>query len=534
MNLNDILYDFNPNHNWVETREQIAGAVLDYNEAIAVGDGNPGGFLYGCLPVYWQIVRQHNTHQWGGVNRLPSNSQYDVGIFLVGFSSLPVVLSIAEIQPRREIYFLHSPETRHKCDEITARITEMLETPPDGFDPLTADAEALIGRVQNAERCEIENPSDPVEIFKQIKKIIDGLECDTNIALDLTGGKKTMIGGGFTAGSIYSLSPKCDMFYVDSSEYDPDRGAPIPSTEFLSQLDNPYDVYNVQSVQEAKALFKGHNYEVADRLWDSVRDKLDLHAERYHFLEDERKEAKEYYGSSHCYHPWDAFDYNGAKNRKMYRKDGRKYLWGYHDAHTYGNIDVLDILSEVQNKASLFACDARVIHYAVDRYQNGRRRMGSGKFEDAIVRFAQVIEMLCIYKICQIARDGFLFNEQNNRVDNAPHKWNITPLIRFLFGETCNYDRWQGQFYTISDCNQLLNVTDYGCNHVSEIINLIESRNDFIHFNSPMKQEETKKNAENLQNLARAFLENLSSAYREAACLSFDKLLELHKFRQLK
>ena len=111
----------------------------------------------------------------------------------------------------------------------------MLEDPPSPFNPLIdrPDATAsLIARVQSADRREIAEPSDPVSTFQEIKNIIDrvrdSLGDNARIALDLTGGKKTMIGGGFTAGSIYSVAPKCDMFYVDSPVYNPDRGAPKP------------------------------------------------------------------------------------------------------------------------------------------------------------------------------------------------------------------------------------------------------------------------------------------------------------------
>ena len=536
MDLLDILYNFNRDHNWEITLDEIEQAVLDYNEAIAE-EINPGDFIGECLPVYWRIVREHNTYRWGGVDQLPSNSQYDVGIFLVGFSSLPIVLSIAEIQPRQEIYFLHSPETERRCEEITNRITEMLVVPPTPFNPLICpgDAGVLVDHVRNAKRCEISDPSDPVETFRQIKEIIDrvrsNLGQETRIALDLTGGKKTMIGGGFTAGSMYFLSRTCNMFYVDSSEYDPDRGAPKPGTEFLSRLDNPYDVYNVQSVQEAKALFEQHNYEAAERLWKSVRDKLDRHAKRYHFLEDERKETRDYYGSSYCYHPWDALDYNTAQNRKTYRKDGHDYFWGYHDAHTYSMIDVLDILSEVQDKESLFACDARVIHYAADRYQNGIRRKQSGRLEDAIVRFTQVIEILCNYRIYRLAQDNDLIDWQSRPSGAVPadEKWELTRLIRLLFGTASV--TWKGNDYHISPCKRLV-VTDYGYANVGKITSLIQPRNVFIHFRNPIRQAEANKDAEGLRELALKFLKIFSKNYCYDNNLDFDHLLKVHEFRR--
>ena len=69
------------------------------------------------LPTYWEVFHTHNIYQrrksflpcqGNNADRLPC---YDVGIFLVGFSSLPIALGLAEIQPLEQIYFLHSSDT---------------------------------------------------------------------------------------------------------------------------------------------------------------------------------------------------------------------------------------------------------------------------------------------------------------------------------------------------------------------------------------------------------------------------------------
>ena len=388
MNLRDILNildDFNNTvPSWRSILDNIDDAVQDYNAAIADHEEDPAVYLREWLPQYWQAVRAINTRQSGGAEHLPINAAYDVGIFLVGFSGLPIVLSIAEIQPRQEIYFIHSNDTRTKCDEITNRLTEMLEDPPADFHRLIdpADSASLIARVQSADRREVHPPSDPVSTFQEIKDIIDSIRDrfgnDASIALDLTGGKKTMIGGGFTAGSIYSVSPECDMFYVDSLVYNPERGAPKPGTEFLTQLENPYDVYNVQSVVQAEELFYEHNYEAAVRLWDEVQKTLGDHADRYG-LENEQAAVKKNYCMADCYSPWDAFDYKAADDSA--RDNGN--LWGYSSKHVNGQIDVLNILCEVGGRRTLFdlANEARVIHYAMDRYQNGIRAQASDKLD---------------------------------------------------------------------------------------------------------------------------------------------------------
>lgn len=528
---------------WDDTLAEVREFVTAYYKAIADREDDPDQYLNLVLPRYWQIVRALNISRWG-VDSLPSDSCYDVGIFSVGFSSLPIALSIAEIQPRQNIYFLHSDDTRahEKCDEIIDRVEEMFETPPHPFCPLINpdDAANLITRVRGAERREIGDPSDPVSIFQEIKDIIDSVRVDlgngTRIALDLTGGKKTMIGGGFTAGSIYSVAPKCDMFYVDSLEYNSRIGTPKPGTEFLMQLENPYDVYNVQSVAQAKELFKRHNYEGAEQLWNSARKNLDRHATQYHFLEDERKESRDYYGGSHCYYSWDALDYETAVKHKTYRVNGTVHDWGYDIQHVDctvdRTIDALNILAEVQDKHTLFDKQQRVIHYAVDRYQNGMRRKQVFKFEDALVRFTQVIEILCNYRIYQLAQDNHLLQIGSDKpMPPTPpdHPWDLKPLIRMLFG--AGSVKVQGKDCYVSPDKQM-DVRNYDYGPVGEMTDIIQPRNDFIHFNNPMKQEKVKSDVENLRQLALDFLTKFSEGYRCENGLDFNGLLELHKFRR--
>ena len=567
MNLSDIyniLKDFNGTvQSWRTILDNIDDAVQNYNKAMAdLSEEDPAAYIRELLPQYWQAVRAINIRQWEGVEQLPSNSQYDVGIFLVGFSSLPIVLSIAEIQPHQEIYFIHSNDTRRKCDEITNRFTEMLADPPHPFSPLIdpSDTKSLIKRVQSADRREIAKPSDPVSTFQEIKNIIDSIRehlgNDVRIALDLTGGKKTMIGGGFTAGSIYSVSPQCDMFYVDSSVYNPDRGAPKPGTEFLSQLENPYDVYNVQTVAQAKELFEKHNYEAAAKLWERIDEKLQTSAERYG-LDNEHQEIEKNLYMANCYGLWDAIDYVEAEESKS--ADGN--LWDYDTKHTHSSdhsiIDVLEILGQVPRQVSsqvdavtthgeissdevriihhrtLFADEVRIIHYAIDRYQNGIRRMDSDRSDDAIVRFAQVIEILCLYQIYRIANNDFLcLNSSNVSPDDClAERWGISGLIILLFREG-RYRKSRDVYYYIHGMQ--LNIGEYdGYTDAPEITDIIGTRHDFVHVRNTPGWRVMEENAENLKDLARKFLENFSGDYCSNNRLSFDDLLGLHEFQEL-
>ena len=243
---------------------------------------------------------------------------------------------------------------------------------------------------------------------------------------------------------------------------------------------------------------------------------------------------------ANCYRLWDAYEYKEATENirtsalKTARENTGRGHWGYNEKHTCGTIDVLDILSKVNDRRTLFEEEKRVIHYAVDRYLNAIRRKKSRNLDDAMVRFAQVIEMLCIFRIYQITANNKLIKEDGHNVAQQQvlgERWKIRFLIRLLFGQERQYFRRQGKFYQISDCNELLNIHDYDYTQVCEITTLIESRNDRVHFVSAMTQDEIEDNTKKLQKLACKFLKNFSCSYCSTNGLSFDELLDLHKFR---
>lgn len=488
------------------------------------------------LPIYWEVFHAHNTNRRMEGELLKRGEDacllppYDIGIFLVGYSSLPIALSLAEIQPCEKIYFLYSTDTEDILNEIADRLRAML----NNSNPLLVDLvdNTVLSNLDQSALA-IDDPSDPVSTFKRIKEIIDDIDATDNkrIALDLTGGKKTMLGGGYTAGAIWAsrwsaneLVDFCDMYYIDSLEYDRNLGSPVPGTEFLSQLVNPYDVYNVQNDMQARKLFERHNYDAAADLWEDVRKNLKGNAEQYS-LDAEQKAVQSALEMTKCYRFWDAFDYRAAGKHKFFSfNKNRKGYWGYREKHTNNQIDVLEILSAMTDRTTLFNNEQQIVHYAVDRYQNAVRRMENGKLEDAIVRFTQVVEILCIYKICR----GIYCVEGNQ----IPHEFlkdpgSVKTLIKFFFAKCSQYRNRHNV-----DENEFLELKDYNnFNNVNQITDLIEYRNAFVHVNNSTNYNEAENVTNKLRKFVKQFMESFSYNYRCSHNLSFRDLLDLHKFR---
>lgn len=158
-----------------------------------------------------------------------NNNEYETLILLVGFSIQPLVLSTSVIKPKK-VYLLFSDETSKNCNIIQSWIEKFFTakelTAPKFIGSDSWDNNASVYKVDS---------SDPEDIYKKILKIIQIEKANGKIAIDITGGKKTMVSGAFTAASITNT----DAYYVDFENYD---GAnPVPGTEFLRLQKNPVD-----------------------------------------------------------------------------------------------------------------------------------------------------------------------------------------------------------------------------------------------------------------------------------------------------
>jgi len=65
-------------------------------------------YFRNTLPLHWKVfhtITQHYRNQ--GILKI---DKYEIGIFIVGFSELPIILSLLTLKPQK-IYFLYSPES---------------------------------------------------------------------------------------------------------------------------------------------------------------------------------------------------------------------------------------------------------------------------------------------------------------------------------------------------------------------------------------------------------------------------------------
>ncbi len=158
--------------------------------------------------------------------------KYRFLISLLGFSPQPVILFIRAIKPEK-VLFIHSEETESYLDVIQQWTGLKL-------------AQVVKEQV---------NSSDPTDVYKAIKEFVVSRN-PREILLDITGGKKAMVGGAAMAGNLLGV----DTGYVDNERYLPDLRQPEPGSEYPNILKNPFYVLGDIELEKAKEAFNQCNF----------------------------------------------------------------------------------------------------------------------------------------------------------------------------------------------------------------------------------------------------------------------------------
>jgi len=269
-----------------------------------------------------------------------TNLNYDLHIILVGTTLQPLMLSVSAINATNILLIYDdSHEGENKKDDLYDYIKV--------YKSIEAKHKAI-------------NSSEPHTVFSSIKEIIGKSEWNKKrICIDITGGKKSMVGGGFLASSILGI----DTYYIDFEKYE--NGHPVLCTEFLNKLDNPYHIYNIQLLNQAKELFKNHDYAGANKLFKSALKKLDENIVKKYSLKQERQKIENMQKAAECYMYWDRFEYQKIENSLL--TNAQKELLQEND-----------------------------YYLSIDYLLNAQRRYNQANYNDGIVRLAQVVEFLLI------------------------------------------------------------------------------------------------------------------------------------------
>lgn len=298
------------------------------------------------------------------------NKEYDALILTVGFSPEPLILSILAVRHKR-VALLYTEET----EKFLPRIQDETSLPLDHLATREIDG------------------SSTVEVYETIMDLYTKWSKPTNIAVDITGGKKSMVGGAAMAGAALGA----DIYYVDNTSFI--LGKPEPGSEYLSLLDNPYTVFGDLEVEKARNLYNGHDYAGAQRIFDQLKTQVGVPNKTTFY------EAYEYLCTA--YEAWDNIDFGKACTfldrllnilEKFSTLDELNPLFVF-QSRLEKQKEALECLLKFLKDHQLALAAPNGFHFAFTLYHNALRREAQGKFDIACLILYRLLEWIGQYRL---------------------------------------------------------------------------------------------------------------------------------------
>lgn len=356
-----------------------------------------------------------------GIYEKHKKRSYHHLILTVGDSPEPLVLSITFLKPKK-ILFLYTKQTESKLKLIEREVRKIV--------PEEEDPDYYRERIDG---------SDTTSIYKAIKEYHKSeIAEDETVAIDITGGKKSMIGGASLAAAILNYH----LFYVDNEGYDSKERRPQDGKEFLNLLPNPYlTLGDLKQVRAIDAFNRG-NYEYAMEMFGDIycnisgagvseietRYEITFSlAECYlnwgnHLFKDALKNLDDALGSIEKHHVRD-FDHEQlVKNRDV--------------------LQMLESCNETQNLYSQFTGKHDFAKaYAVNMFVDGNADIERKNYALAIIKYYRTIEL-----IAQIKLSGYKIETGRNlsrmthlnQVITHEFKSDFRRLYKKIFGSEKN------------------------------------------------------------------------------------------------
>ncbi|WP_337845920.1 TIGR02710 family CRISPR-associated protein [Thermus sp.] len=205
----------------------------------------------------------------------PQFQPYEVSIHTVGTSPEATILAILGTRAER-VYLLHTEESEKYLERIRK------ESGRAAY-PIRVDR------------------SDAASIYKEVARLL-AQHRGARVALDPTGGTKAMTSGlAAAAFFLQRVYPEIQVVYVDNEGYDPRLRRPIPGTEYLVRLPNPYEVLGDVDEHLARTLYQEGEFKKAADYFHKAARKTGQEGFRLYGL------------LASTYQAWKDLDFSGAR-----------------------------------------------------------------------------------------------------------------------------------------------------------------------------------------------------------------------------
>ncbi len=177
--------------------------------------------------------------------------KHDGLISLLGFTPETVILAYQAIRPETLI-ILHTKETEHLLDTV------FLHT--------------KIPLAQFFHESFQEKPH--TDIYRALEAALDKFPKGSRVAIELTGGKKTMSGALAVAAGVLNI----DLLYIDYTQYLPKIRKPRPESTYIHLVGNPLklpiDLFSQVEMAHAVSFFNVGKFDISQTLFEQAANRM--------------------------------------------------------------------------------------------------------------------------------------------------------------------------------------------------------------------------------------------------------------------
>jgi|GEM_PF-491565 len=488
--------------------------IIRDGEVLKNGTGTD--YFESSLKLFRATVEIQKTNKTN--NQLPDLSsiadmKYDVLITLVGFSPQPLMHTVLTLQPVK-IYLVTSEQSEH--------FEKSAVSMADFFKFLVKKYDQNYSNICCIEQIKPVNEIGSVDTFKKTRELIQTIrkeKPDAKIAIDITGGKKSMDASAFLMAAV---EKDIDIFYVDFQGYG--EGKPTYGTEFLNKLDNPYQLYNIREEELLRQFWERKDYAQADVIVSEVLGNFSQEKAEDYGLTKERERYSQIQEAAKCYAAWSDFNYELARHHTNF------------DFYREHQQNVLSDLMPCPDKRKTAK---GAIYLAADRWMRGNDFLEKD-LDKAALCFTQVIEVLSKFRLKNMCSNN-PFNQGSSMIE-VNLKQGLTPdfdktyfisqkLIDFLFvheslgknpsqldAKGYSSIKWKDTSYRFD------NTVDPSYDEVSKALYI---RNNLSHFNcfSDDENTENQQKVEKLKDTSKKYIQLFITTYKnEMVTEAFDDI----------
>ena len=306
--------------------------------------------------------------------RLLEQKQYDGLILTVGGSPEPQILTLCAIaRESTQVGLLYRQAAGDSLNRICKRM---------GWTPHDSNS-----------RARIISGSDPIEIYKKIMDFYTEWGKPKKIAIGITGGKKIMSSAAAMAGAILGA----DLYYVDT-EAKNKFNKPVPGSEYLRPVDNPYAVFGDFEADKAKELFRRHDYAGAQRIFNELTQQI-----------TDLSKLMIYQAYGHLCEAYDAWDNFNVQRASKELRELLDILHQFGRSTELGDLyqfksrfedqkEALDCLipfvNNQKNETGVPCKSSDRFHFAFTVYHSAVRRAEQGKYDLACLLLYRLLEWI--------------------------------------------------------------------------------------------------------------------------------------------